>query len=393
MTNTITDVIPKILAQGLPVFREAAIMPRLVARTFDSDGARKGSTIEVPVPSYASVDDVTPAAVPPTPSDSVFKTRSIALDKWKKSDFHLTDQERMRVLTADVIPMAAAGALRKLGNQVNSDILAAMKLNSCGIVGATSTDIGASFTDVRLARVELNKLTAPDGEGERRLVLSTEADGRATGLADLINWDKTGQTDPILTGSIGRKLGMDFFRCYGIGGGAQVAASAGTGYVLNGNATKGATSITVDGGSGTIKAGTAFDLGTADGVVNRYVLAADLTAPGTVAITTAIRETVADNGTNGITIATNGTLGQASAHYVQGYAFHRDAVQFVNRPFERPEGNVAGYGQITDPLTGITLRLQVIRGYMMDIWVWDIQYGCAVIVPEWCARMIGTASA
>ena len=49
-------VAPRILAQGLLVLRENAVMPRLVNRDYESDAKMKGQVVDVPLPGSSQVN-------------------------------------------------------------------------------------------------------------------------------------------------------------------------------------------------------------------------------------------------------------------------------------------------------------------------------------------------
>ena len=68
MPNTLTAIVPKILAMALLNLREFCMMPRLVNGDYSSDAAKFGSTIDVPVPQAQAVSDVTPSNTPPAAS-------------------------------------------------------------------------------------------------------------------------------------------------------------------------------------------------------------------------------------------------------------------------------------------------------------------------------------
>ena len=81
MANAMTEIMPKILARGLLALREQAIMPRLVNADYSNDAARKGDTVDVPLPSAITASDVTPSNAAPQPDDitiSRFRCLSIS---------------------------------------------------------------------------------------------------------------------------------------------------------------------------------------------------------------------------------------------------------------------------------------------------------------------------
>ena len=49
MANTLTPIIDKLIARGLAVLRENAIMPRLVNSTYSNIARDRGATITVPI--------------------------------------------------------------------------------------------------------------------------------------------------------------------------------------------------------------------------------------------------------------------------------------------------------------------------------------------------------
>lgn len=123
MANSLSDIMPKILARGLMALREQAVMPRLVNSDYSSDAAKKGDTIDVPLPSAIAATDVTPSNTPPAPTSLAANVVQIQLNNWKRAGFHLTDREVMEIdHDESFVPMQMSEAIRALANAVNASV-------------------------------------------------------------------------------------------------------------------------------------------------------------------------------------------------------------------------------------------------------------------------------
>jgi hypothetical protein len=95
----------------------------------------------------------------------------------------------------------------------------------------------------------------------------------------------------------------------------------------------------------------------------------------------------------GLQVATDG--GEAvslTAGHVVNLAFHRDAFAFANRPLAQSTQDL-GLGSrilsMTDPQTGISLRLEVSRQYKQVMWEFDLLWGVKLVRPELACRIAG----
>jgi hypothetical protein len=80
--------------------------------------------------------------------------------------------------------------------------------------------------------------------------------------------------------------------------------------------------------------------------------------------------------------------GAASASHVQNLIWHRDAIAFVSPEMELPGGmDMASQASMADE-GGISLRF--VRGFDIlnnrRISRFDVLWGGAVVLPQWCAR-------
>jgi len=383
MANDINNILAKILARGLLALREQAIMPRLVNGDYSSEAAEKGDTIDVPIPSAVTASDVTPSNTPPAPSSSTPGKVQIPLNNWKKADFYLTDKEMVEIdKNAHFMPMQMSEALRALANEVNEDIHAEY-LGVYGVTGTPgTTPFASTVTDATNARKVLHQQRAP--RSERRGVLDFDAEANALALAPFADAEKTGSTGVKIEGEIGRKYGIDWFA-----DDAVVTHTAGTlstpGGVVGSTTAAGATTLDVASASaqGNINVG---DIFTIAGDTQTYVAGATVSAivSGTAQSVT-INPPLKAEATSGAAITFVGT-------HVVNLAFHRDAFAFANRPLVASTQDMALGSQIlsmTDPQTGITLRLEVSRQYKQVVWEFDILWGAKLVRPELATRIAG----
>lgn len=391
MANTVTAIMPKILAAALLALREQAVMPRLVNFNWSMETAKKGSTIDVPLPAAQAVSDVTPAAVPPTQVDHAPTTVQIVLDKWKKSNFYLNDKEIGEIdPNAAFYPMQVSEAVRQLANQVNSDVFALYKdiYGYTGTAGTTPFAIGSgnfpnSPTDaVNLRKVLNRQLAGPDN---RRAVLSLDAEANALALPAFSNFEQTGDPAVKIEGRLGRKFGMDWYYDQGV-----PTHTAGT--ITTGLIAKAATAVAAGVKSflGTTAASTGAcalvvgDVIAIAGHTTTYVLTAAATqASAATDVTLAIEPGLekALVGSEAITV---------KASHVVNLGFHRDAFAFATRPV----GDMVFTGgneirQMTDPQTGLNLTLEVSRQHHQTSWELSILYGCKTIRAALAARLAG----
>jgi len=381
--NTLIPIVPKILAQGLLALRETCVMPQLVNSDYSADARKLGDTIDVPVSAAQSVTDVSPSNTPPAPAAKVIKTVPISLDKWKKTEFFLTDKDQREIEANRFKGMQIDEAARALANQVNADILAEYK-GVYGLVGTPGTSpFGTDTTEIIAARKTLARQLCPTSQ--RRFVMDANAEANALALAAFQDADKAGDNSVKREGQIGRRFGFD---CYM----EDSLPSHTAGTITTGLAAK--TSTAVAAGTESFLATTAASTGacalkTGDviaisGHTTTYALTADATQASastdvTLSISPGLEKPLA--GSESITV---------KATHKVNLAFHRDAFAFANRGVDGSlftGGNVIQ--QMTDPVTGITMCLEVSRQHHQTVWEFSMLYGTKLVRPAMAVRVAG----
>lgn len=377
MANNNSAILPKILARGLLALREQAIMPRLVNGDYSREAAQKGDTIDVPIPSGLTVSDVTPSNTPPAPADSSPSKVQIQLNNWKKVGFHLNDKDVLEVdRNEHFVPMQMSEAVRALANSINVSVQNAYT-GVYGYVGtAGTTPFGSAVAAATDARKVLNKQLCP--RENRRMVLDFDAEAAALALPDFQRVNEVGGTGPKIEGELGRKFGFDIYTDDAIA--THTAGGQGT-PLVDGATNAGSSSLVVNGISGAFVEG---DIFTIAGDSQTYAVKGATSLAGT-AQTLTIAPALKKNAAN------DAALTVKDDHKVN-LAFHRDAFALAMRPLAGATAS-DGYGSqivsMTDPVTGLSMRLEVSRQYKQVVYELDALWGVGLIRPELATRIAG----
>jgi len=383
VANSLTNVIPQLLAQGLMALRQQSIMPRLVNRSYDSLAARAGSTIDIPIPSAITANAVTPGTTSQAVSDLSPTKATITLDQWYEAAFNLTDEELKNVEENSLMPMQASEAIKSLANNVDAFIMNLASSSTNGISqngGVAGTTPFATNLDAYLeARKELNNSAAP--MDDRYCVINADAEAEALSLEAFQNAAWRGDTDGIIRGQIGEKLGATWV----VDQNVQTHINANgtpTGFLANGGGgfAKGLTYIDADTGSNAPVVGDIFTV--AGDSLSHVVTAVAAGGDYRLTITPALGAAVANNAAL--------TFTASAAAFARNLLFHRDAFAFATRPLE--DGMMVGGNNVmaqADPVSGLSLRVEVTREFKQTRVSYDVLYGGALVRPELAALILG----
>lgn len=375
-TNTLTTVIPQLLAQGLLALRQMAIMPRFVNRGYDAITGEKGSTIDIPIPSAITAVAVAPSYVPPDDAGVVPTKVSLALDQWYEAPFFLSDQDMMNSI-AGVIPMQASEAVKAIANNIDAAILAKY-VEIYGFAGTPgTTPFATDLSEFLTADQVLNDQLAPPDP--RYMIINSRAKANAMGLRAFQDVSFRGDNAGILRGEIGEKLGAMWALDQNMPRHTAGTYAGTSGYTVNGAASLGATTVNVSGGAlGTMVVG---DIATFAGDSQTYVISATTGGSTITNIVFSPGLAVAKSGGEAISVKTS--------HRVN-LLIHRDCIALGMRPFAGADPMGLGFFQsAVDPISGLALRLEVSRQHKRTRFSFDALYGVKVVRKELGARVAG----
>lgn len=376
MSNVLTQVATPLLAQGLVALRAMNVMPRLVNSDYQGAAQEKNSVINVPIPSAIAAQPVAPGATPPVTADTSPTSVPITLDQWYEAPFYITDQEAMNVMKG-YVPMQATEAIKAIANNVNAYILnlGTSFFSMSGTPG--TTPFASDTTAASIARKLLNKQLAPTGD--RRIVLDMDSEGNAIVLPMFQQAQMAGNNTTLVEGVIGRKVGFDWYADQQVPTFVSTPLTSGA-CTANGVNAVGAKVVSI------AKATNASPLVKGDiisfaGSSQTYVVTAATTlAVGNTSVSIYPGLAVATAGGETVTL---------KASHVMNLAFHRDAIAFATRPLQEVSHPAVISVSQVDPVSGLSLRLEITRQHKQTRYSFDILYGGACVRPELGTRIAG----
>ena len=370
MTNT-THSLRDIARMALPHLMNNLVFPRLVHADFTADtAAKQGDTVTVrkPVNYVAKEFDPEAGTEVQDPSEGTVEVR---LDKIASVDIEVSaldaalNFDSVERLFIEPAAIALAEKLNADGLALYRDVYAAV-----GTAGKTP----AALEDLAAVRGALNDACVP--QGPRYAVWDTAADTAFATVPAIVNAEKSGSTDALREGALGRVFGIDHYMSQAVVR-HETAITAADGVTLSAAVSSGDTALSLKGTTltGALTRGDLLQIG------GKYYTVTEDTAAA------------ANNAISGVKVSpapeamSSGTPVVLVGAHTANLAFHPSAFAFVTRPLVAP----AGVESYVTSFDGISLR--VVRGYDMkykrEMLSMDVLYAYKTVYPELAVRCLG----
>ena len=371
----------------LKTLREEAGILSGLQHDFDPAPAMVGETVTVGMAPPLAVGTVTPAPyLAAFPSDMTFKYQQISLSNWDKAEFALSSRDCAKIRMGEWVPQQVSQAVRTVLNSMRAKCLTAL-LGVNGVSHSAQTTGFFNATDgingLIDARAILARQLAPQG-GRRMLVVDPLEEANALKLDQFLKAYAAGDANAFRNGSTGRVLGFEFIvdnstsfpvsRTNGADNGA---------YVMNGAHAAGETSLVLITGANTILAGDHVEVTDATtGSKYTYAVKTGIAAAGTLIINEPGLMVANATASTCIVVGTASVVNK-----IAGYAFDPNAIMLVSRTPTTPDVQLGTSQVVTDPLTGLSLKIAIIPGDEAQIFRVSALYGVGLVDPRLGVRL------
>lgn len=389
---TISNLAPQIIARAHQFLR--ARLPILMLCNKDYVGTPQGvdSTIQIPIPGVAvAASDATYAAYydPGTKSNN---NKTLALTSHIEDGWYLTEPDLAKIAKGSAfLPTLMETSLESLALRIAADIWAVYK-GVYAATGAAGTTPFGSTTDVAIdAGQLLDDMKCP--QNPRNFLLNSKAKAAVLKLDSFKSFEKRGDIAPLRDNELGRFAGLNWFMDQAVP--LHTKGTLATAPLINGAVAADATTMSLDATSltGTLVTGDVFTIA---GDTQQYVVVTGGTA-GSNALAGVTFQPPSVAG-----FADNAALTLVGTHRVN-LAFHPNAIYFGSRELAGMTETLtamlgvaksnAEYEQVmTDPLTGITLRMVIVRQKNRLVVNFDTLYGVSLVQPKMASRILGEAT-
>lgn len=390
MANAITSITTDLTTFGrilLAETRSRMVAARLAVRGNPAGASMIGNKIEIPDLDVSG--DAATLAIGGTASasDVTSTKRTLTVERIYKA---VTVDNLENVFSSvDMMTRMASRIAYKVAKKCDSIV--------CGLWNEIPYEVGKldgsavfNSTDKHTVLADAYK-TLFDNEADLDGLVAILGSKEANAFRKLDNlWkvNEAGNSDVLRTQFLGSILGFTLYESQQIQDQlTSVAAETSSPGAVVGAHAVGVTSLSVNGlGTGTVKKGTTFALGS-----YRYVVTADATITtnaATLLIYPALKE--AQSGSEAVTFTEHSTAASS-----QNLAFHPEAIRTVSvAPAPFREGSGVASAVVSDPQTGLSIRVAAeskllgAPGYTESLSA-DVIFGAKVVRPEWAVRITG----
>jgi hypothetical protein len=375
-----TNILGTVVAMGLATLREQLALVHIANRDYETEitAAKRFATVNVAVPAAVATRTVAPDVVPPAVTAVTPSTIPVTLSQWKEAPFAMDDKGLSQV-DRGILPMQAKEAIKGMANTIE-DFLWSLThaaggfYGFAGVSGTTpfATDL-SGYLDAR--KIGNNQLMDMD---PRYMVINTDAEANALGLRAFQDASFRGDTDGIINGQIGRKLGALWLMSQRVP--THTAGTYVTGSTITGVNAIGATVLAISGGAtGTLLPGDIISFSHEPGITHQVQTTV---GGGTITSITIEPFRGISAGVGGLVIASaGGETITKKASFVMNTLIHRDAIAFAMAPLldtiQVPGATLTATA--VDEVSGLALRLEVTRQHRQVQWSFDALYGGSIV--------------
>lgn len=378
MANTLTGLFQFIYDSVDVVSRELVGFVPSVYKNPKADQVAKDQSITYEITNASTVYDVAPSnAIPALDSDTP-ATDTLSISKVRGVKFHWTGEDETAIgrdAKQSIQNNKFAQAFRALTGEMEADLAALYSKSSraYGTAGTTPFATAGDFTDAS----EVARILKDNGaSGPLKLVINTAAGAKIIGKQSQVHM--VGSSDPLRQGALLDVAGMQIRESAAV---KTHTKGTGASYVVNnGNIAVGSTTLSMDGGSGTILAGDIFTNTQSGRDTNKYVVTTALSAGDLVIAKPGLQTAWVDGDT--LAVGNN---------YTANMAFAQNAIHLLTRLPKMPEGGDQADDVIIvqDPVSGIFFQIAMYKAYRAVLIEVAVAWGVKAAKAEHMALLLG----
>lgn len=370
--------------------RNALVMKALVYNDYSNDFQKQGDSIRVKKPAtYTAAEFTSTISAQALVEDSV----TIQLNHLADVSIALTAKEEAMNID-NFADQLITPAMQAIAQKIDVDILTE-SYKGIPYFAGTSGTTPDGLDDFAAAAKVLNLNKAP--QDLRRAVWSPTSQAAFSVIPSLINAEKSGSTDALRNGSIGKVFGLENFMSQNVVTHTPGTYTGVTSPVIKTTGVVAASTLDIKSSTAsalTLKQGDLFTVTSATtGIVYNYVVtdASPVTSSGTAAtgITVNVYPAVQVAHAVNDVVTFPDCVSTVIKNSVQNLVFHPKAIAFVQRPLVAPAS--LGPDAYTASFEGISIR--VVKGYDLSTKTstisFDTLYGIKVINPALAVRYLG----